>query len=70
MQGKREGKRMFWLTTGRKEVIKKSQGMNCQGHNILVLIAGTPNSDTDNLESESDCTVGKSPSMDPGGYPH
>ena len=25
------------------------QGMNCQGHGILVLIAGTPNSDTDKL---------------------
>ena len=44
--------------------------MNCQGHGILVLVARIPNSDTDELESESDCTVGKSPSIDPGGYPH
>jgi len=28
------------------------------------------NSDTDEFYSESDCTVGKSPSNDPAGYPH
>ena len=67
MQGKQEGNRM---STGRKEGIQTSQGRNYQGHDILVLVAGTPNSDTDKLESESDCTVGKSPSFDPGGYPH
>ena len=37
---------------------------------ILVLVAGIPNSDTDKLDSASDCTVGTSPSIDPGGYPH
>ena len=42
MQGKREGNRMFWLTTGRKEGIQTSQEMNCQGHGILVLVAGIP----------------------------
>ena len=44
--------------------------MNCQGHGILVLVAGILNSDTDKLESESDCTIGMSPSIDPAGYPH
>ena len=44
--------------------------MNCQGHGILVLVAGIPNSDTDKVESESDCTVGKSQSMNLDGYPH
>ena len=44
--------------------------MNGQCHGILVLVAGIPNSDTDKPESESDCTVGKSPRIDPGGYPH
>ena len=34
-------------TTKRKEGIKQSQEMNCQGHGILVLVAGTPNSETD-----------------------
>ena len=33
---------MLWLTTERKEGIKQSQGMNCQGHGILVLVAGIP----------------------------
>ena len=33
---------MFWLTTGRKEGIQTSHGMNCQGHVILVLVAGIP----------------------------
>ena len=47
MQGKREGNRMLWLTTKRKEGIKQNQGVNCQGHGILALAAGTPNSDTD-----------------------
>ena len=44
--------------------------MNGQGHGILVLVAGIPNSDTDKFKSASVCTVGKSPSIDPGGYPH
>jgi len=44
--------------------------MNCQGHGILVLVAGIPNSETDKCESEFACTVGKSPSIDPGSYPH
>ena len=61
---------MFWLTTGRKEGRQTSHGMNCQGHGILVLVAGILKADTDKLESESDCTVGQSPSIDPGGYPH
>ena len=52
-----------------KEEIHMSQGMNCQGHGILVLVAGIPNSDTDKFKSESDCTVGKSSSIHPGGYP-
>ena len=60
---------MFWLTTVSKEQ-KRVKEMNCPLHGILVLVAGIPNSDTDKLESESDCTVGKSPSIDPGGYPH
>ena len=38
-----------WLTTGRKEGIQRSQGLNCQGRGILVLVAGIPNSDTDQL---------------------
>ena len=42
MQAKREGNQMFWLTTGRKEGRQMSQGMNCQGHGILVLGAGIP----------------------------
>ena len=42
MQGKREGNRMFWLTTGKKERIQMSQGLNCQGRGILVLVAGIP----------------------------
>ena len=70
MKRKQEGNRIFWLTTGRKEGIQTRQGMNCQGHGILVLVAGIPNADTDKFDSESACTVGKSPSMDPGGYPH
>ena len=49
MQGKREGNRMFWGTTERKERIQTSHEMNCQGHGIHVLVAGTPNSDTDQL---------------------
>jgi len=32
-----------------KEIREQKQGMNCQGHNILVLVAGTPISDTDQL---------------------
>jgi len=47
IQEKWEGNRMLWLTTERKEGIKQSQEMNCQGHGILVLVAGTPNSETD-----------------------
>ena len=39
MQGKQEGNRM---STGRKEGIQTSQGMNRQGHGILVLVAGMP----------------------------
>ena len=46
---KAEGNRMLWLTTERKEGIQTSQGMICQGHGIFVLVAGTPNSDTDHL---------------------
>ena len=49
MQRKREENRMFWLATRRKEGIQTSQEMNCQGHGILVLIAGISNSDTDQL---------------------
>ena len=70
MQSKREGNQIFWWTTVSKEGIQMSQGRNCQGHGILVLFAGIPNSDTDERESESACTVGISPSIDPGGYPH
>jgi len=32
-----------------KEIREQKQGMNCQGHGILVLVAGTPISDTDQL---------------------
>ena len=56
--------------TGRKEGRQTSQGRNYQGHDILVLVAGTLNSDTVKREFESDCTVGNSPRIDPGGYPH
>ena len=44
--------------------------MNYQGHGILVLVVGIPHADTNELESESDCTVSTSPSIDSGGYPH
>ena len=37
---------------------------------FLYSLLESPNSDTDKFGSESACTVGKSPSMDPGGYPH
>jgi len=37
---------------------------------FLYSLLESPNSDTYKLKSESDCTVGKSPSIDPGGYPH
>ena len=37
---------------------------------MLVLTTGIPNSDTNEFEPESDCTVGKSQNMDPDGYPH
>jgi len=30
----------------------------------------SPHSDTDEFSAESDCTVGKSLSINPGGYPH
>ena len=37
---------------------------------FLYSLLESPNSETDKLESESDCTDGKSPSIDPGGYPY
>ena len=33
---------MFWLTTESQEGRQTSQGMNCQGQGILVLVAGIP----------------------------
>jgi len=42
------------------------------GNDIVFLysLLESPNSDTDKFESESDCTIGKSPSIDLGGYPY
>ena len=59
---KRTRKKSDILVDNWKEGIQTSQGINCQGHGILVLVAGIPN--------YPDCTVGKSPRIDPGGYPH
>ena len=69
MQGKREGNQMFWLTTRRKEDKRVKE---CIVKVMVFLYSSleSPNSDTDKLESESDCTVGKSPSVGPDGCPH
>ena len=66
---KREGNRIFWLTTGRKEY-KRGKEWIVKVMVFLYSLLESPYSETDKLESESDCTVYKSPSMDPGGYPH
>ena len=67
MERKREGNQIFWLTTVRKE-----QNRERIVNNMVFLYSSleSPNSDTDEFESEADCTVGKSPSIDPRGYPH
>ena len=42
MQGKREGKSVVQVDNWKEGRNTNEQGMNCQGHGILVLVAGIP----------------------------
>ena len=48
MKRKRKGNQII-LVNIRNEEIDKSRGVHCQRNGILVLVAGTPNLDTDEL---------------------